>query len=534
MQLENLSIHAWLQEHQIKTETGAPLDFRDHLYMYDIYSDFAPKLCMMKAAQVTATTCEILKSLWGVKNYGLEAIYTLPTEADVNAMVGSKVNRLIAQNPILQSWTKDKDTIIQKQIGDNFIHYKGTWTEKAAIMVPSDWNLYDEVDASKQAIIEQYATRLQHSKYRWEHYFSHPSAEGYGVDKIWQISDQRHWHIYCEACKKWQYLSWPDSIDERLRQYVCKTCRAPISDKARRLGKWVRKFKDREVHGYWIPLLICPWVSAEQILDYFKNKSEEYFFNKVLGLPWVGGGNKLTKAGFMRNLTKDDLYPDEGERVVIGADTGSRCHYVMSTQKGAFHYGYQGDYTYTDIEDALIRWPRSIAVIDQGGDITGPRVLRDKYKGRVFLCSYGTDRKGQSLIRWGKHDEGGSVIVDRNRMIQWVVDEYTRYGFPVMGNESDWYDFWLHWSNLTRVKELNEVTGMEKMNWVRNGDDHWAHANVYCRVGLSRFGSTGMIIKGEEDTNGDTAMKLGGDIRVQSDILKRVYEVNEGEEDWRN
>lgn len=130
MALEDISIHAFIQQNNIKNEVGVPIDFKDHMFLFDIYRDFSPKLVVMKAAQVGATTMEVIKTLWGVKNMGLDAIYTLPTYEDVNTMVGSKVNRIINQNPIFQQWTKDKDTIDQKQIGDHYIHFRGTWTQK--------------------------------------------------------------------------------------------------------------------------------------------------------------------------------------------------------------------------------------------------------------------------------------------------------------------------------------------------------------------------------------------------------------------
>mgnify|MGYP001412429816 CR=1 FL=1 len=190
--LEDLSIHAFIQKYEIKNEQGSPIDFHNHFFLFDIYRDFSPKLCIIKAAQIGATTCEVIKSIWGVKNKRVDAIYILPTDSDVNSMVGSKINRIIAQNPILMEWVKDKDSVEQKQIGNNFIHYRGSWTQKQAIMVTSDWNMYDEVDACKQDIVEQYSTRLQHSKHRWEHFFSHPSSVGTGIDRYWQKSDQKH------------------------------------------------------------------------------------------------------------------------------------------------------------------------------------------------------------------------------------------------------------------------------------------------------------------------------------------------------
>jgi hypothetical protein len=359
--LEQLSIHAFIQANNIKTETGQPIDFRNHLYLFDIYRDQAPKQVILKAAQIGLTTLQIVKSMWIAKNRGMDIIYTLPTESDRNEFAGGKVNRIIAQNPILQQWTKDKDSVEQKAVGNNLIYYRGTFTQKAAIMVSSDLNIYDEVDASKHDVIEQYSTRLQHSPHKWEWYFSHPSAEGTGVDRYWGRSDQKHWFIKCEACQREQYLSWPQSIDAELQRFVCKHCQSELSNDNRRRGRWVKKHRDREFSGYWIPLLICPWVSAKEILDYHKNKSEEYFYNKVLGLPYVGGGNKLTKVHLMQNLTDENLYPDRNERVVIGVDTGKVIHYVVGGEKGLFYYDVARDYD--ELERLLLRWPPDVRTL---------------------------------------------------------------------------------------------------------------------------------------------------------------------------
>jgi hypothetical protein len=540
--LEQLSVHAWIQQHQIKTETGQPLDFRNHPFLFDPYRDFSPKQVVFKAAQIGFTTLEILKSFWVAKNKGLDIIYTLPTESDVQEFAGGKVNRLIAQNPILQEWVKNKDTVEQKAVGENLIYYRGTWTQKQAIMVSSDLNIYDEVDASKQDVIEQYSTRLQHSPHQWEWYFSHPSAEGTGVDRYWSRSDQKHWFIRCESCNARQYLKWPESIDAVRACYQCTSCHAELSDDVRRRGEWIAKYKGREFSGYWIPLLICPWVSAAQILDYHEHKTEEYFWNKVLGLPYVGGGNKLTKTQLMRNLTDEILTPDRDERVIIGIDTGKRLHYVCGTPKGLFHYGEtvavssMAEYhttgpDYREIYDLMDRWPRAIAIVDQGGDLIGSRAFKEKYPGRVFLCAYGEDRKTQELVRWGKKDEDGAVIADRNRMIQLVVDEFSDKRIPIQGKENDWYDYWLHWNNLTRIKEVSEHGDKIRKIWSRSGDDHWAHATVYWRVGMSRFSEVGAVINASSNTEIQESPMIQPNNTVQFDPTTQFFK--KPDNDWR-
>lgn len=530
--LSEISIHSWLNEYQIKTEAGLELDFRDHMFMFDIYRDLTPIQAIMKAAQITASTCFSLKVPWVVKNIGLDAIYTLPSESDRNSFVGGKVNRMIAQNPILQEWTKDKDSIEQKQIGEHLIHFRGTFTQKAAIMVPSDLNVYDEIDASKQSVIEQYATRLQHSKFQWEWYLSHPSADGFGIHRMFEMSDQKHWFITCSHCQEMQYMSWPDSVNIEKKIYQCKKCKGEIYDDDRRRGRWIAKYK-RDISGYWIPLLICPWVPATKIIEYYVTKSPEYFYNKVLGLPYVGKGNKLTKNLFFPNLTNEILVVDENERVVLGIDTGLKLDYVIGGKTGLFQHGDAKDYNEFDV--MMDRWPKMIAVVDGGGDLIGSRKFKERWPGRVWLGYFTGDKKGTDEPGW--KDDEKTVIIDRNKMIQFVVDEFVAKKIPIQGTEEDWYEYWLDWNNLTRTKVYDSVTGEFKgYKWIRSGRDHRALATVLWRVGVSRFGKQGGAIFMNNLTYIKESPEIMPDQEIPAIHPKRLFDFEEpqAEEDWRN
>lgn len=480
--LSGVSIHAWVQENQIKTETGAPLDFRKHMFLFDPYRDTSAKIVANKAAQIGWTTLSLLKSAWVAKHRKLDIIYSMPSSADAKVLVGGKLNRIIAQNPVLQGYTADKDSVEQKNFGDNMIYYRGSWTEREALSVSADLIVNDEYDRSNINILEQYESRLQHSKFQWQWIFSNPSVPGIGVDKFFQLSDQKHWFIHCPSCKKEQYLDWPDSIDVELKQFVCKLCHAILSDDDRRRGRWVQKFKGREWSGYWVPLLLAPWMPASKIIEYHNGKTEEYFHNFVLGKPYAGSGNKVTEDVIFRNLT--DKINDQSGRIVIGVDTGIDIRYVIGNEQGLFYYGQCKDYD--ELDKYLKRWENAVMVIDQGGDIIGSRKLREKYPGRVFLCHYSVDRKTMQLIRWGENDEYGNVIVDRNRVIQLVIDELADKRLPLQGSRSDWHDYWLHWSHIYRVAE-EDALGVMRYKWMRSDRDDWVHATCYFRVGMDRF-----------------------------------------------
>lgn len=484
-QIVSKSIPLFVKWNEIKNEAGIPINFHNHPFLFDIYKDLSPKQVLLKAPQIGATVMNIVKSFWVAKYLKKDIIYTLPTFTDVNDMVGGKINRIIAQNPIFREWAEEHDTVAQKTIGENQIYYRGTFSTKQAMMVSSDLNIHDEVDASKEDVITQYETRLQAKAGGWQWYFSHPLLPNSGVDKYWQISDQKEWFITCPHCQKKQYLKWPDSIDTEKQAYVCRTCKGELSDDDRRNGKWVQKYKDREFSGYHISQMMCPWITAKKIIDDFNTKTEDYFYNYVLGLPYLGGDNSVPEEVVTKNLVPG-VHPQKG-RIVIGLDTGLPSWFIMGNEDGLFYQGNTNDYEAT-MDVLLQRYPTAVLVADQGGDLIGIRKLREKYKGRVFLAHYRIDRKTYNLMTWGTGTEYGNVLVDRNRMIQIVIDELKEQRLPIYGTLQDWSILATHFSNIYRVAEENGL-GIKQYKWERNGPDHLVHALVYFRVGMSKFGN---------------------------------------------
>lgn len=496
-QLATADIHVFNEVYEIKNEQGLKLDFKDHAFLWDIYSDMSPHQAIMKAAQIGFSTTAIIKSLWLAHTKKMDMIYTLPTYGDVHDFVTSKVNRIIDQNPILQEWTKDKDTIEQKKVGDSIINYRGTWSERAALMISSDLNVHDEVDRSNLKVVDQYYSRLQHSKYHWQWLFSNPSVPEIGVHKLWNRSDQKHWFVTCDGCGKKQYLVMENILqkpDGDGYYFGCNKCKKELN---RNIGEWIPRWsKVKDVSGYWISLLMAPWVTADTIKELERTKPADYFANFVLGIPYTGSGNVVTKDVIMRNLT--DAINQQKGRIVIGVDPGSDIRYIVGNNEGIFYYGQCKGYG--ELEQLMKRWDKAIMVIDSGGDLVASRELREKYKNRIFLAYYRQDRKNDEFFSW--NDEEGSVTIDRNRTIQLVIDELTDRRIPIYGNETDWYDYWVHWSHIYRVSEEDNL-GQIRHKWQRSDRDDWVHATVYWRAGMDRFMNGEGAIINIQDTFGE-------------------------------
>lgn len=400
-----------------------------------------------------------------------------------------------------------------------------TFTAKQAMMVPSGLNIHDEVDASDPQVITQYETRLQAQEdggWRW--YFSHPSLSGHGVDVYWQQSDQKEWYITCSNGHQ-QTLTWPDSINLETAVYHCRHCKRPLSDSERINGRWINKdgvvwdgkvAGDYKFSGWHVSQLMLWNKSAKDIIEAFNDplKDKQYFYNYVLGLPFIGSDDKIEPAVVLRNCV-DEVNAQEG-RTIIGVDTGLGLHMTLLNKQGVFYYEHDDVITatrnpYQRLEALMKRFPRSIVMIDQGGELMHTRELQAKYPGRVFLVYYRQDRKSVDLVDWGEDYEYGKVTVDRNRMMTLVVEQLRDTGRVRLNGTKD---EWAPWASMfgslyrekvavkeTKDKDDRSLYGNQYV-WKRNGPDHYAHALLYGIVGLQRYGGEPAKILGSGALDG--------------------------------
>lgn len=521
LQAAELYPYTWVKQHQIKTSNGLPFEFEDHRFMKDMINDMSPLQVWLKPPQIGASEAEIIKSFYVAKKRHKDIIYTLPTATDRDDMVGSKVNRIIAQNPVLQQWVRDHDTVEQKSVGNNIIHYRGTFAAKQAMMVSSQLNIHDEVDASDPAVITQYETRQQAVADGWRWYFSHPSLVGHGVDIYWQQSDKREWFICCPHCLQEQVLSWPDNVDMVRAIYICSHCKEELPDGIRRRGIW-KPTSEGPFRGYHVSQLMCAWISAERIIEAYRDpqKTKQYFYNYVLGLPYVGSDDKIDSEVVLKNCR--DVVNDQSGTVIIGVDTGLPIHFTLMNKDGVFYYGTCEPETdgenknphydpYDKLRSFLNRWPKSKLVADQGGDLIGIRRLQVEYPGRVFLCYYRKDKKSTEIIQWGTKEKYGEVYVDRNKMIQLLVEHLREPSLiELNGTRDEWKEWASHFDNIYREKiVVNDLPDHDNRSlygneyvWKRKGPDHYVHAFLYGQVGLDKYGQSMAKVLGSDPFEG--------------------------------
>lgn len=484
----------WVFQNQIRAEKGRIIEFSNHHFLKDIYDDMTPIQVARKSTQIGFTTMEILKSFHLMKFKDFNLIYTLPTFSDVFQLVPSKVNAIISNNPVLQDWTKDKDSILQKKIGKSFIYYRGTFakgTEKkkmesaVGIMFSSDLNIHDECDRSDQSILEQYESRLEASKYQGRWYFSNPTTPNTLSQRLFEQSDQKHWFVKC-GNGHWQYLDYWKNIKDG--KFVCEKCGKEITDQNRRDGQWVKKYSNREISGYWIPHLIVPWISAKKIEEEEKTKTKQYFYNFILGLPYIGSDIVVNRDIILKciDLTKSNSQ----QHNVLGVDIGIKKYYVLINNEGIFKIGVTK--RWEDIEDLIKIYDIEMCVIDAMPDITEPRKIRDKYPGKVWLNFFKKETKKADFISWDYKTH--TVFADRTKIIQQTIDKFVNRATRIQVSIEDLSEFIKHWESLYKITEKDQM-GIERDVWESGGEDHFAFATVYAMIGMEKAEGGGTSVK---------------------------------------
>jgi len=512
----------WIRIQGLKNEKSEPLEFEKHAFMQAIYEDWQPLICCMKSSQVGFSTMAVLKSLWAARYKNFDIVYTLPTDDDVKKFAHSKIDPILQNNLFLkQEINKDVDSIYQKRIGNAHIFWEGTKGQSRGIMVTADILIHDELDRSDQGTVETYESRIQYSDYKGRWIFSNPSRPKVGVDLYWQRSDKKQWHIACPRCGERQPMDYFSNVCKERKAFICRKCHEILPPEARLAGEWIPEFPGRTWSGYHISQLVAPWISAAEIIEAEETKTQEYFYNFVLGLPVIGGANQVSRSIILQSCTEED---PQGRWQLLGVDTGKVLYCVQGTEHGITRVFILPDWP------SLYRYVRergiNLTVVDNAPDTKDAAAFCKTFRGRAYRCIYDYDHERAEMIEWSdvmqtktvRQDKEGVVWAHRTRIIDHVIAAYNsgeikvfiRHNDPqlVGRGKKDIVENCLcdHWETLyTAGDDGRDVNIVKKdrmgnviRTWENSGPDHFAHANVYYEIARQRKIPRGKVNAGKK------------------------------------
>lgn len=433
----------WAEKCPIRLQAG-PFTFNKYEYQREPMSSTSRRICYMKAAQTFgATIMEVLKDLHGMimRKYLLGVAHIFPTNDEVREFSMSNFKPLIANNKsfigkYVQDQRSKTDTTSLKKVREAFLYLRGARlsqkigestesTSSKAAGFSVDKCVFDEVDFMDPEAIEKFKGRMNKSPYREEVYLGNPSHEEFGIDLIFQQSDQRYWFRKC-GCGHWTCAeeSFPQCIkirDDGTGYIGCDKCGKELPMwNGTGSAEWVPKFPEKSnyMHGYMASKLINPDIDPAEVLDDYTNPpfgNLADVYRLSLGRAYSNKDEKLRKSDVLLNCGNDAPAIRHKGPCAMGVDVGKVKHVVIGTKTSKDTYEVVRAckvQSFQDVYDLAKKYNVKSDVVDIGPYYDLARQYQINSKHKTFLCDY---KDGQATPEMF-NDNTGVVKVDRTEI----------------------------------------------------------------------------------------------------------------------
>lgn len=544
----------WLCEHT--TLRGRPFSVKDYEFQRAIIDDEHPNLSVIKPSQVGLTEAQIRKALaFCRRRRGVSAIFSLPSEKLYNRVASTRVKPLVDKDKVF-NLESDEGAIRQKgliQLDQSFL-YLTPCTEGDATSTSADAVFNDEVDLSPQDMLALFQSRLQGSKIKISQGFSTPTFPNYGIDAMFQSSDQHMYLIRCEACNHHNAPHFsrrfiripglPDFIDELTEidagtiddididgSYVmCEKCQTPLDLSNPDLREWVPKYPGRtHSRGYKVsPFsveMLDPAYIITQLLKYKQRQFLRGFYNTVLGETYTDGDIQLSHEA-ISDCMGHQAVPEVGadRPACIGIDMGDTCHAVIGDANGRDVWEFKpvsSNEIVEFVESRLERYNIVAGGIDRNPYTPTANRIRQISDGKIMPIEYAVSGPDFKEVK----DELGEMIThfraNRTRLLDDVAGAVRGSMFDFNGYGMYEHTLIEHLRDLVRDEEPEKPAKWKKLT----GQDHYFHALGYYRAGIK----IKHLIEDLDDSDKRTSLMCGraqigkGDQKLVG-ISKRIIE----------
>ncbi|GAB6170772.1 hypothetical protein JCM15765_02500 [Paradesulfitobacterium aromaticivorans] len=332
-----LQFAEWMRKN-VRLDDGRPWDMDRRKALAEIVGNMDHRLItILKGAQTGFSTLFLGFSIYLLDQVRRNVIYFLPTQLMSNRFSTTRMDALANRSEYLRSRLKGTDQTGLKEIDTHFLYFIGLQSVLGAISIPSDCNLYDEVDLIDQENLEWSLDRVAASDLALLRYFSVGMFPGIGIDERFQDGDRRLWHVVCPACHREQVVEddFPDNMifQDGLVLLVCIQCGRPLDVNN---GHWVAEHPERSLDhiSYRVPQLIMPGLNLQMIYDRYQRAKDKpsklaKFNCSVLAKPDGGNMQPITDEVLKRVKASSDYYMHDSwhETITgIGIDMGDKAH----------------------------------------------------------------------------------------------------------------------------------------------------------------------------------------------------------------
>lgn len=341
-----LDFAEWMHKN-VRLDDGRPWDMSKRRALTEIVGNFDHRLMtILKGAQTGFSTLFLGFAMYLLDQLRRNAIYFLPTQKMSDRFSTTRMDAFVNRSEYLRSRLKGTDQTGLKEIDTHFLYFVGLQSVLGAISIPSDGNLYDEVDLIDPENLEWSLDRVAASDLALLRYFSVGMFPGIGIDERYQDGDQRKWHVRCQSCRHEQIVEdeFPGNMVTRDGKVclACIKCGKPLDVNQ---GHWVADHPERSQDhiSYRVPQLIMPGLNLQLIWDRWQraqNKPSKLakFKCSVLAKPDGGNMQPVTDEVLARVKQASDYYVhDRWEETCtgIGIDMGDKAHVAIVAPLGS-------------------------------------------------------------------------------------------------------------------------------------------------------------------------------------------------------
>lgn len=478
-----------------------------HEYLEAILRCEAKKQCAKKGAQMGLSETWVLKTLHGqiYGRYPTGALYLFPTKGDVEDFSKMRFDPLLSNNPCIGSHVRETDKVNVKAIGGGFLVLRGARSTKkigdkksssGLKTVPVDRIVFDERDEMEDEMIDLALERISHSKIQEEMYLSTPTIPDYGIDALYQNSDQRIWMIKCEACGKETCLEleFPSCIKERTDGTCFRACIHCGAEIHPRNGTWIAQYPGKEMVGWWISQLNSVFVDPGKILNLYRNPPHGNIaevYNSKLGVAYIAAENRLSI-----NDIYDCCKAEEAMKIrhdgptAMGFDIGKDFHVIIGDKPSAKRLRIVKIAKVTsesDVYDLAKRFNVKSSVCDKYPETRTARKMAKNLPGKTYLCGY-QDGKKRGITDW--NDRDGEILGNRTELCDSSHELVTTPGaFELPRRDSEIKEYAKQMCNMVKVLDEDPQSGAKYYNYRKIGLDHFRHATNYFQLAAERIGT---------------------------------------------
>jgi hypothetical protein len=499
----------WVVDNKLELTHGL-WGLKGHEYQIDWLQEDAPRQCFIKGAQIGATEALVLRTLHGMVHdrYPTGALYLFPTRDDVKDFSKSRFDPLITSNPFIGAHVQSTDSQNIKRIGRGFLYLRGArstksigGTKKSSSQLKSiavDRIIFDELDEMESDMITLAEERISHSKIQEMMYLGTPTIPDYGIDNLYQSSDQRAWFLECPKCGKETCLDleFPNSIRRRIDGSAYRACIYCHAELHPSMGRWVAQYPSRsnDMVGWWISQLNSIYINPTKVLDLYEDPPHgdlSEVMNSKLGRAYIPAENRLTHQDVYSCCGNDpELYKHDGP-TCMGVDVGAVLHVVIAertTRSALKVIKICRVQSFNDLHDLARDFNVKSAVIDLFPEKRKVVEFQKSETFSVFGCNYVESRTGN--IVWDEKDH----IIKGNRTeicdaTHSLVAEPGRLVLPRRNTEIE--VFVKEVCGIAKVLEEDRDTGSRIYRYKKVAPtDHYRHALNYCLLAADRVGIT--------------------------------------------